>query len=118
MNSNHVNITYTGKCGSGNRGASCTTNADCGAGGLCNAKELAAMSQTLLVTITAHATPGQHIVNPTDGKFFVIANTGSGNIVNTSCAGSGQGSAPLFYPGVCGDGSADVELGETCDPPG
>ncbi len=118
MNSNHVNITYTGRCGFGTRGAVCVTNADCGVGGVCNAKELAALSSTPLVTLNVHAVPGQHIVNPIDGKFFVTGTTGSGNIFTANCAGSGQGSAPLYYPGVCGDESVDPELGETCDPPG
>ncbi len=45
----------------------------------------------------------------------MVANTGPGNIFNENCAGSGQGSAPLFYPGICGDGFADTELGEECD---
>ncbi len=54
-------------------------------------------------------------LNPTSGQFFVVADTGSGNIFNANCAGSGQGSAPLFYPGICGDGFADPELGEQCD---
>ncbi len=80
--------------------------------------QLAADTTTILATLNLHAEPGQHIVNPTDGKFFLVADTGSGNIfigTGLTCAGSGQGSAPLFFPGVCGDGFADSELGEECD---
>ncbi len=80
-----------------------------------NSFPLPADELTIVALLAVHATPGQHIVNPTSGQFFVVANTGPGNIFNANCAGSGQGSAPLFYPGICGDGFADPELGEECD---
>jgi len=72
-----------------------------------------ALGGTLLATITATFTAGQEVHSPADGEFFLLADTGDGNLQTPSASGSAGGSAPLFFPGFCGDGVVDA--GEQCD---
>jgi choice-of-anchor A domain-containing protein len=46
----------------------------------------------------------------------MLGNTGDGNVQTSAANGSAGGSAPLFYPGFCGDGIVNAAAGETCDP--
>ena len=81
---------------------------------------LPAGSTTLVATITAHATAGQQVLSPSDGEFFVTGTTQLFNIhlvSNDSVRGSAGGSAPLFYPGFCGDGIVQDTLGFCCGSP-
>ncbi|PYO52073.1 MAG: hypothetical protein DMD83_26370, partial [Candidatus Rokuibacteriota bacterium] len=78
----------------------------------------------LVATITAHFTAGQEVLNgstanghvASEGQFFLLGNTGDGNLRTSAAAGSAGGSAPTFYPGFCGDGFVNAAIGETCDP--
>src|SRR5205823_7536826 len=79
---------------------------------------------TLVATITAHFEPGQEVLNGStanghaaaEGQFFMLGNTGDGNVQTAAANGSAGGSAPLFFPGFCGDGIVNAAAGETCDP--
>src|SRR5207249_5308173 len=79
---------------------------------------------TLVATITAHFEPLQEVLNGStanghaaaEGQFFMLGNTGDGNVQTAAADGSAGGSAPLFFPGFCGDGSVNAAAGETCDP--
>ncbi len=79
---------------------------------------------TLVATITAHFESGQEVLNGStanghvaaEGQFFMLGNTGEGNVQTAAANGSAGGSAPLFFPGFCGDGIVNTDAGETCDP--
>src|SRR6266498_724119 len=75
---------------------------------------------TLLATITAHFTSGQAVLNgstanghvASEGQFFLLGDSGDGNLQTAAASGSAGGSAPLFFPGFCGDGIVDPTAGE------
>src|SRR5205823_3903918 len=79
---------------------------------------------TLVATITAHFTAGEEVLTGStanghvaaEGQFFMLGNTGDGNVQTAAANGSAGGSAPLFFPGFCGDGIVNPAAGETCDP--
>ena len=79
---------------------------------------------TLVATITAHFTAGEEVLTGStanghvaaEGQFFMLGNTGDGNVQTAAANGSAGGSAPLFFPGFCGDGIVNAAAGETCDP--
>src|SRR6266849_4096298 len=88
-------------------------------------KLLTASSTTQLATLVTTAAPGQQILNLFDnqgnytcGQLATRGETRSNDLLISGASGGASGSAPLFYPGFCGDGAVQPELGETCDPPG
>jgi hypothetical protein len=65
------------------------------------------------------------VLPPEDGEFAMRAASGPNDLEACDsldpgiCAtGGAVGSAPLFFPEICGDGILNPDLGETCDPPG
>src|SRR6266446_5007304 len=92
-------------------------------------KALGAASTTPLATINVTAAAGQETLvlfdqngNYTCGALASRGETRATDLVIAGASGGAQGSAPLFYPGFCGDGTVEVALppgfplGETCDP--
>src|SRR6266849_308321 len=123
-------------CGTMPTPANCNAANSCGTG-VCGAdpnivlfsygggKLLTAASTTQLATIQTIAAPGQQILNLFDnqgnytcGQLATRGETRSNDLLISGASGGASGSAPLFYPGFCGDGAVQPELGETCDPPG
>src|SRR5579862_4331730 len=83
-------------------------------------KNVAANALATIVTITAHATPGQQVTSPVSGQFLVTGATGSQNIhlaASDGVRGQAGGSAPLYYPGACPDGVVESNLGFCCSLP-